>query len=357
MSPRLHFCVTVLCLATLLSTSFRSFGQYQGGDKTTLVLVEPVKFEAEEAKIDAVGTAEAFRSVTLYAAVADKVTAINFIPGQSVKQGDALIELDARRQRVAVQRAQIQLAESLRNYQRLLNSQREGAVSQSDLDDTKTQYELAKVQLDESTADLEDRTVVAPFDGIVGLTDVEVGDRIGIQTIITTIDQRTRLFINFRATEMALPVLLENPNVALQPWSNRSLTLDATIAQVDSRIDEQDRTIRARALLDNSNDAYRPGMSFRVSLTLQGQRFAAIPEAALLWGASGAYVWKSVDGKALKIPVKVKQRLRGRILVEGDLVEGETLIAEGVQSLRAGQAVKTKNRPINHERASPEPSQ
>lgn len=327
-----------------MAISLSAFGQWGGGgDKAAIVLVEPITFEYEETKVDAVGTAEASRSVILYPAVADKVTAVNFTPGQSVNEGDVLIELDARRQKVAVARAELQLAELQRSYQRLKNSQREGAVSESDLDNAETQYELAKVQLDEATADLEDRTLVAPFDGILGLTDIEVGDRIGTQTVVTTIDQRKKLFVNFKAPETALPVLIENPKVTLQPWSDRGLTLSAQIAEVDSRINEQDRTIRSRAVLDNTNDQYRPGMSFRVSLTLQGQRYAAIPEAALSWGASGAFIWKDVDGKAVKVPVSVKQRLRGRILVEGDLEEGENLIAEGVQRLRSGQSVTAKD--------------
>lgn len=267
---------------------------------------------------------------------------INFVSGQQVTEGQILLKLDDRRQRVALERSQIELSDTKRTYQRLLNSKSEGAVSQSALDEAKTQLDLAKVRLDEAQADLDDRRLIAPFDGIVGLTEVEVGDRINLQTAVTTIDKRDQLFVNFSAPESALIVLTENPSVSLQPWSNRARTLVAKIAEVDSRINIQDRTIRARAVLDNSEDLYRPGMSFRVSLSMQGQRYAAIPEAALLWGASGAYVWKDVNGKAVKVAVEVKQRLRGRILVDGDLVEGENLIAEGVQRLRSGQAIETR---------------
>lgn len=338
----------LLCLRGILTavllvlfTSHVS-GQASDNDRAALVLVEPVTFEYEVTKVDAVGTAEAVRSVTLYPAVGDKVTAINFIPGQQVSEGDILLMLDDRRQRVAVERSQIELTDSKRTYQRLVNSQSEGAVSQSALDEAKTQFDLARVRLDEAQADLDDRHLIAPFDGIVGLTDVEVGDRINLQTAVTTIDKRDQLFVNFSAPESALRVLTENPSVSLQPWSNRTRSLNAKIAEVDSRINIQDRTIRARAVLDNSEDLYRPGMSFRVSLTMQGERYAAIPEAALLWGASGAYIWKDVNGKATKISVEVKQRLRGRILVDGDLIEGESLIAEGVQRLRPGQAIETK---------------
>jgi RND family efflux transporter MFP subunit len=280
----------VLIAMMLLLFASHAQGQSRGGDRASLVLVEPVTFEYEMTKVDAVGTAQAVRSVTLFPAVGDKVTAINFVSGQQVTEGQILLKLDDRRQRVALERSQIEMTDTKRTYQRLLNSKSEGAVSQSALDEAKTQLDLAKVRLDEAQADLEDRRLVAPFDGVVGLTDVEVGDRINLQTAVTTIDKRDQLFVNFSAPESALIVLTENPSVSLQPWSNRARTLVAKIAEVDSRINIQDRTIRARAVLDNSEDLYRPGMSFRVSLSMQGQRYAAIPEAALLWGASGAYV-------------------------------------------------------------------
>lgn len=333
----------IFLLAISLIVSAQSHAQSRGGNKKpALVLVEPISFEYEQTNIEAVGTAEAVNSVVLFPAAADKVTAIHFAPGQRVEKGDVLIELDARRQKVAVSRAEITLADTERTLKRLVNSQRRGAVAESELDDARTARDLAKVALDEARADLEDRLVAAPFSGVMGLTDVEVGDRINLQTAIASIDARRELFVNFRAPEAALDVLLNNPDVTLQPWSNRNLELNARIAEVDSRINEQDRTLRARALLDNSNDGYRPGMSFRVKLTVRGNLFAAIPEAALSWGSTGAYVWKTREGKAVRIPVEIRQRLRGRILVSGDLAEGEMLIAEGIQRLRDGQAVNAQ---------------
>jgi RND family efflux transporter MFP subunit len=326
-----------LCLS-VFSTVVAAQSRGPSGPKS--VLLEPIVFEYATENVEAVGTAEAKRSVTLFSAAADRVIAVNFVPGQKVAQGDVLLELDARRQEVAVVRAKIQLADAQRTFARIVDSEKRGAAPVSALDDAKTSLELAKVALKQAEADLEDRFVLAPFSGVVGLTDVEVGDRINTQTVLTTIDQRDEIYVNFTAPESALAVLLDSPKISLQPWSNRTTYVDATIAEVDSRINTQDRTIKARALLDNSADKYRPGMSFRVNLSLNGERYAAIPEAALSWGSAGAYIWTANDGKAKRVDVKVKQRLRGRILVEGALAEGDDLITEGIQRLRIGQAVK-----------------
>lgn len=330
-----------LCM-TLCALSLPAYSQYFGDNQAKLVVLEEVAFKNETKNVEAVGTAEAIRSVTLYAAVSDEVTEVNFVPGQHVEKGKVLVKLDDRRQQVAVRRARLQLEDSLRTFKRLQESHERGAIAQSELDLARTDRDLAEVALAEAQADLDDRIIEAPFSGVVGLTDIEVGDRINEQTAITTIDDRSKLYVNFRAPEAALSVLMNNPKVTLEPWTNRNKDIRAEIAEVDSRISEDDRTMRARALLDNSKDIFRPGMSFRVNLSVDGNRFAAIPEAALLWGANGAYVWISENGKAKRIDVEVHQRLRGTIMVSGSLEEGDLLISEGVQRLRNGQDVTTE---------------
>ena len=121
------------------------------------------------------------------------------------------------------------------------------------------------------------------------------------------------------------------------------MSLSAHVAELASRVNIQDRTIRARALLDNKNDQYRPGMSFRVTLEVRGELYVAIPEAALSWGANGAFVWLAENQTAKRVDVQIAQRLRGRILVTGALSDGETLIVEGSQVVRDGQALKIQN--------------
>ena len=314
-------------LSALLMLSSPSQAQFRGDQQAKLVVTQPITFMNETRNVEAVGSAEAVQSVVLYPAVGDEVTQINFVPGQFVEKGKVLVKLDDRRQRTAVKRAQLTLDDAQRTVGRLTESNKKGAVPINELDLAKTQRDLAEVTLEDAKADLQDRHIVAPFDGMVGITDIEVGDRITEQTVVTTLDNRSKLYINFKAPEASLPVLLNSPDVTLEPWTDRENIVSAEIAQVDSRINETDRTLRARAILDNSKDKFRPGMSFRV---------------ALLWGATGAYIWLAENGKAKRVDVNVHQRLRGTILVSGDVKPGDTLIAEGVQRLRTGQAITTE---------------
>lgn len=339
---KIRFYPVIFLFLIGVSYSDSLLAQSMGESSPADVISQTLQFEAQKLEIEAVGTAEAFRSVNIFPATADKVVAVNFVPGQRVEKGMILLELDARRQHTALERAKIQLQDASRTLTRLKQSKQQGAVTQSVLDDAATAQALAEVVLAEADDDLDDRIVIAPFSGVVGLTNVEVGDRIGINSLITTIDMREQLYINFSAPESALSLLLGDSKVTVQPWTDRNLTLPAEVAEVDSRVAETDRTIRARALLKNNNDAYRPGMSFRVNLSFYGQRYAVIPESGLSWGATGSYIWLVEQSKAKKVAVDIKQRLRGRILVSGALADGDELIVEGIQRLRDGQEVSAR---------------
>lgn len=314
--------------------------QWGGGDRAALVVMQPVGFERIQRNVESVGYAEATRSVALYPAVGDLVLAVNFQPGDQVEAGDVLVRLDDRRQQVELERTRIQLEDAERTVRRLTSSRQQGAVPQSELDSAITARDLLKVAVREAEIAYEDRQVRAPFTGIVGITDVEAGDRITEQTLVTTLDKRDELYIDFNAPEVAIELLQQGADLTVRPWTSRNTDIDAEIVDIDSRVDATNRTIRVRAKIDNSNDLWRPGMSFRVALLYQGDSFAVVPEAALMWSADGAYVWVEKDGKAQRVDVNIQQRLEGRILVAGNLQLGDNLIVEGVQSIRPGQSVR-----------------
>ena len=157
------------------------------------------------------------RSITIYPAVGDRVVAVNFNPGDKVEKDELLVELDARRQQVAVEQAQINLRDAERTVERLRTSREQGAVPQSELDNAILLRDLARVELDNAKIKLEDRFIRAPFSGIIGITDVEVGDRIDQQTAIATLDDRSTLLIDFRIPEAAVSLLQDGAELKVQP--------------------------------------------------------------------------------------------------------------------------------------------
>lgn len=111
------------------------------------------------------------------------------------------------------------------------------------------------------------------------------------------------------------------------------------IVDVGSRIDRASRSFTARARVENDDDTLRPGMSFRVRADVTGQRYAAVAETGVQWGAEGAYIWAVVEGAAQSVPVEVVQRREGYVLVNGDLAPDLLVVVEGTQNVRDGSIV------------------
>ncbi len=303
------------------------------------VIVEPLRFEHARTRVEAVGTSRAILSAELYPVTSGEVIAVDFEPGQLVKAGDILIELDQREEELAVQAARLRLEDAERLYDRYTRSADSGAVLPTTLDAARTAAATARVELERALFALDDRTIEAVFDGHVGATEVDPGDRIGPDSLITTLDDRSALLVSFDIPEAFIGELNVGDSVRLETWSTSIPGVMGEIVDIGSRVDPANRTFVARARVDNADDRLRPGMSFKVAVDVRGERFAVVSETGVQWGTGGAYVWSIVGGNATQIPVQVIQRREGRVLVAGDLQSGDIIVVEGTQRMRDGVAV------------------
>lgn len=308
-------------------------------EKAKPVITRQSVWEHELTRVEAVGTSRARRTVELYPDSAGEVTAINFTSNQYVKTGEILLRLDDRDEKLAVEAAKVELADAQRLLDRYTRTRDSGAVTVSTLDDAKSAVERARIALNRAEVALDHRSVEAPFSGYVGLTTLDPGARIDNNTSIATIDDRSVLLVTFELPEILLGQLKVDQVLALTTWADSARETPAKIVEIGSQVDPRSRTFTVRAHVDNTDDRLRPGMSFRVILTLEGRRFPIVPEAALQWGGDGAYVWAVENNRATRVAATIVQRRNGTILLDADLPEGKPVVVEGVQRMREGQTV------------------
>ena len=307
---------------------------------TTITLTEAVA-AVERTRVEAVGSAEARRSVTLFAPSAGEVVAVRFEAGDRVGQGQVLLELDARDQRLALELAEANLADARRTWARYERAGESAAFTETQMDAARIALEQARIARDRAQVALDDRTLEAPFDGIIGLTEIDPGDRITITTPVATLDDRSTLLVRFEIPEAFLGQIDIGDQVRLSPWNAGSPATTATVVAIDSRVDPATRTFTARARIDNSEDRWRPGMGFEVAVDLTGREFVSVPELALQWGGDGAYVWViDENDRARRQPVSLVQRTAGSVLLGGDLAPGDRVVLEGVQKMSEGRSVE-----------------
>ena len=276
----------------------------------------------------------------LYSEAAGEIMEFPVRAGGRVARGDVVLQLDASDAKLAVSAAKTRLVEAQRQAERadLLRSKR--INSPANVDDAQNLLKRAEIELSQAEEALRDRTLKAPFDGVVGIPKVERGDRITSTTDLVSLDDRSELYIEFEIPEIFFARVAPGQEVVARTPSFGDRTFTGKIDQIDTRVDPATRAVTARAVLPNVEDLLRPGMSFAVEVVLPGKPFPQIPELALLWIKGESHVWRVRDGKAEQVPVRIVRRMNSTILIDGRIEPGDLVVVEGVQRLRPGIAVR-----------------
>lgn len=306
----------------------------------TPVLVEALNLAEDRVTMRVVGTGKALRSASIYPDVAGQVVEVLFEAEQRVKKAAPLVRLDDEDERLAVRLAEVSAKEAKRDVERLEKLAPSGAVSVVRLETAQADFESANLRLALAQAALADRTVTAPFDGVIGLPEIDQGDRVTDETLIATLDDRSAILVEFTVPEEYAGRIKVGGSVIVNAFTNPDQELHGTITAANSRINQVTRSLRVQARIPNPGEIIRPGTSFDVRLSFVGKTYPSIREVAVLWSSDGAYVWRVADGKAQKVFVKMVRRNEGRVLVDGRLAAGDMIVVEGVQGLREGQAVE-----------------
>ena len=333
-------CLPKSIVIAILALAACSEGEVDREREPVAVVAQEVRFLPERSSIEAIGTARAATSAELYPETAGRVTRVRFGAGDYVRKGEPLIELDSRAERLDVEAARVSVREAdqlLSRYRRIEDT---GAISESQIEEGETALTAARVALQQAQTALDDRTVRAPFSGHVGLTEIDVGDRVNDTTPITQIDQRSTLYVDFPAPEEAFAGLDPGNVVDVTPFSEPGRTIGARVVATDSRITRDSRDFIVRTAIPNSDDSFRPGMSFRVRITSSGAARPAVPEEAIVWGGEGSYLFLVRDGQAVRAPVTITSRREGLVFVDAGIERTDRVIVEGVQKVRDGQDIR-----------------
>lgn len=310
-----------------------------GGPGGALVVAAPAAHEVLRDVVTAIGSARGVQAVVVSPEVAGRVIALRAVPGQAVKAGDVIAELDAEQAGLAVERAKLVYEDAQATLTRLDRLAGSGATTDLQRQEAELARRTAELALATAERDLADHRLVAPIAGFVGLIEVQVGDLVTSSTVVTRIEDRTSLIVDFRVPERVATLVKPGHALTAAPVSTPGTVLEGRITAVDNRVDETSRTLRVQAQIGNDGDKLRAGMAFRIALEFTGAEYPAVDPLAIQWGSEGAYVWIVRGGKAARLPIRILQRNEMTVLVEAELQPGDLVVTEGVQTLRPGAAV------------------
>lgn len=315
-----------------------------GGGAPTVIAAEAAMHTFTDG-LSVIGTAQARESIVLTPKVADTIRIIRFESGDRVRVGQVLVEMSSVEQAadVAEARAANDAAqEELRRTQELFDR---GFASQARLDTVRAAANAAEARLNAGGSRIADRTIRAPFAGIVGLRTASPGQYMRPGDQIGTLDDISEIKLDFDVPETQISRVAQGVEIVARTAAYPDRTFTGTIANVDSRIDPTTRTVRVRAMLPNTDEVLRPGMLLTVEVRSNPREGLAIPEIAILDQADGAFVYRVVareGGQAAElVRINTGQRAGGMAEVLSGLNAGDRVITEGVQTVRPGQPVQT----------------
>jgi membrane fusion protein, multidrug efflux system len=321
-----------------------------------------------------VGTIDGSNNALIRAQVSGYLMKRPYTEGSFVKKGDLLFELDPSKFQTALDqavgelaKAQAQFTKTKQDVDRDTPLAKEGAISQKELDDsiqahaaTKGTLAAAKAAVDQAKLNLSWTKILAPIDGVVGVSKAQIGDLIDASTELTSMSTLDPIRVYFPVSEQEY---LEAADKVQQGYKDRKegkeysgALLELVLGGekvyqhkgqfylVDRQVDTKTGTIRVAALFPNPNNLLRPGQFARVrAVTKTREKAILIPQRAVTEMQGNYQVAVVTPENKVEIrPVKVSQRSGSLWIIDHGLQAGERVVVEGLQKVKAGMTVDPK---------------
>jgi len=306
--------------------------------------------------VKAVGSIVAVNGIDVANEVPGVIQQINFESGDLVNKGDVLIRLDAAIEEAALRTrgAEAQLARQ--EFQRIADLLPKRAVSQSQYDQAKANYDAANARVNEAEAQLSKKVIRAPFDGTLGIRLVDQGQYIGTGTPIVEINMLDPIYADYTLSEKNLPDVAVGYAVAATVAAAPNTEFKGTVSAINTSVNTDTRTVRIRATLANRDQRLRPGMFATVSTRQPDDiTVVTVPRTAISYNTYGDFAFVVEDNDQGQKVVKRRSVRSGdarddRVSVLEGLETGETVVSKGLLRLRSGQPVKIQDDSDNAEK-------
>jgi membrane fusion protein, multidrug efflux system len=310
------------------------------------------KREPWQPSLSAVGSLRAVNGVTVSTDLAGIVSQISFQSGGAVKKGDLLLKMDSQQEE-----AQLRSAEARRDLAKLnLDRQHrlvtDGAVSQSDYDSADSEFRQAAAAVDEMRALIARKAIAAPFDGLLGIRQVDLGQYLNVGTPIVQLQSLDPIYVEFSLPQQDLDQIAVGKKIRLTAVGVAGAQLEGEITAIDSRLDESTRNLMIQGTIANPDNKLRPGMFVNVDVVLPEKDAISIPASSINYAPYGdsVFVVKQMPGPDGKMSQAAQQQFvklgptRGdQVSILSGLNEGDEVVSSGVFKLRSGAPVQVNN--------------
>lgn len=293
-------------------------------------------------QINAVGSLRARDSVMLRAETNGRITEVAFNEGLAVTQGQVLIRLDDSIVKAQLQEAQAKLSLANSQHRRSQQLSQQGFISSQARDEAASQLQVAQASVALAQAQLDKTMIRAPFDGLVGLKNISVGDYLSPGVELIAIEAVDPLEVDFRIPEHYLSEITVGLPIDVRLDAFPGKVYRGEVGAISPVVDATGRSLLLRAQVPNSQMILRPGLFARVTLELGTDEVVMVPESAITPSGSAQYVFKVVNNVVQRIEVSVGLRRDGWVEVVG-IDAGDEIVVLGTQKVAEGTVVNVVN--------------
>lgn len=318
------------------------------------------------ATLSAIGTVVAVQGVTVSADLPGIVNRIAFESGRAVRKGDVLVELDTRQEQAQLAGAEAQVQLAALNFERMKGLVSQDAVSRAEYDAAAAAHTQAEARLGEIRAAIDRKTIRAPFGGVLGIRQVNLGQYLSAGDPVVSLQSLNPIYVNFGVPQQEAAEVRPGREVRAVADERGGATLTGRVTAIDSIVDPATRNVQVQATFANPGGRLRPGMFVQAQVATSVKHLVvALPASAVQYAPYGDSVFVVTDltdeqGRAYR---GVRQQIvrlgpsRGdQVAVVSGLEPGEEVVTSGAFKLRNGAPVMVNNsvQPSNSPAPQPE---
>lgn len=371
---KLWFAIVTLLLALLVG-GFWGFNQFRSHMiaqffahmkmPPAVVSVAKVEMQVPPNLLTGIGDVVAVHQVNVTTDVAGRVVKIMFEPGAHVTKGQPLVQLfdEPEQGDLAGFEAQAQGAKLALDRAKALAQRQFGP--QATVDSEQATYDQAMAGIAKTKAIISQKLIRAPFDGVLGLRHIDLGQFLNAGTEIVTLTNLSQVWVNFTVTEKDSSELKLGQAVRVRVDAYPGRLFDGKITTIEPQVSTDTRSVWVQATFDNADHALKPGMFATATIVLPSkQPVMTVPETAADYSLYGDSVFlikkgKDSDGKeettAVRTFVRTGERFDGRVAISGDIKPGDEVVAVGQIKLQSGMPVAISSDPLPPIPAQPSP--
>jgi membrane fusion protein (multidrug efflux system) len=300
-----------------------------------------------------IGTTAAVQGVTVSADLPGLVARIAFESGRAVREGDVLVELDTRQEQAQLAAAEAQRELARLNFARMEALVADGAISRADFDQAAAEQKSTEARVGEIKASISRKTIRAPFSGILGIRQVNLGQYLSGGDAVVPLQALHPIYVNFGVPQQDTARVRVGGSVRIVADELSGASFTGRVTAVDSVVNQATRNVQVQATVPNPDGRLKPGMFVQTSIATGATRsFVSLPASAIGYAPFGDSVYvladlKGPDGRPYRGVrqqfVKLGPTRGDRVAVLSGVNAGDEVVTSGVFKLRNGAAVSVNN--------------